>query len=236
MKKLYFSVLINCVLVSIASADYQVIWETSDRGFFPQFEITLDPFGNRQPVNRSVDLDGDKVVEFFFPRSGGGFDIVDAMTGSIEFTHPRAPGNLESNYFAFVDLDLDGTPEIVQELRDGQTPVIFRVIDYVRGGRLSTADIGQQSKITMQAFPNPMGVGATVVFSLEDAGEVDLKVLDVEGKLVKTIVNRTFVAGAHEVSWDGVSDAGQRLAAGTYFYKLTVDGRSVGTQKAVILK
>ena len=78
--------------------------------------------------------------------------------------------------------------------------------------------------------------GATMVFSLESPGEVDLRVYDVQGRLIKTVASGPFASGAHEVPWDGTSDNGQRLAAGTYFYMLAVDGKPVGMKKAVKLR
>ena len=43
---------------------------------------------------------------------------------------------------------------------------------------------------------------------------------DVTGRLIRTLANREFDAGAHDVYWDGSNDDGQKVPRGVYFYQL----------------
>ena len=87
--------------------------------------------------------------------------------------------------------------------------------------------------------PNPLISGqANVGFSLARADRVELKVYDVTGRLVRTLVNgQLFQPGEHSVIWDGVSNAGQKVARGVYFTQLRyLTSRFVDSKKVTVLK
>ncbi len=71
-----------------------------------------------------------------------------------------------------------------------------------------------------QNRPNPFNPSTTIAFSLPERGQVTLRVYDVEGRLVRTLVNGALPAGGHEATWRGDDDDGRRAASGLYFYRL----------------
>jgi hypothetical protein len=86
---------------------------------------------------------------------------------------------------------------------------------------------------------NPMRAGgaAIVSFSLAKADRVEIKVYDVTGRLVRTLADRTFEAGPQQVTWDGTSDQGQRVARGVYFTQVKFAGsRFVDAKKVTVLR
>lgn len=85
---------------------------------------------------------------------------------------------------------------------------------------------GMSGIVMEAAMPNPFRDHTRIAYTLEQAGDVDLSVLDLSGRLVKTLVRGAQSAGRHEMQWDGRTDAGQSLPAGAYF----VHGR-VGEQR-----
>ena len=70
-----------------------------------------------------------------------------------------------------------------------------------------------------QNYPNPFNVTISIEFSLKDCGKVSLKVLDLVGREVTTLVDRQMEAGTHRVIWKPVG-----LPSGVYFYVLSVNG------------
>ena len=72
-----------------------------------------------------------------------------------------------------------------------------------------------------QNQPNPFGARTSIAFSLDREQGVLLEIFDVTGRRVRTLDSATLPAGVHRSTWDGTNDAGRRVPAGTYFYRLT---------------
>jgi hypothetical protein len=70
------------------------------------------------------------------------------------------------------------------------------------------------------ARPNPSSGDVVIGYSLAHDSNVDLRVFDVAGRQVRSLVKGMQVAGEREVAWDGRDSAGRRVAPGVYFYRL----------------
>jgi hypothetical protein len=68
--------------------------------------------------------------------------------------------------------------------------------------------------------PNPFNPVTQIKFAVERAGTYSVKVYNVHGALVKTLANKQFDAGVHEVGWDGRNMAGSKTASGVYYAKV----------------
>lgn len=86
-----------------------------------------------------------------------------------------------------------------------------------------------------QNYPNPFNASTIVRYSIPEEAEVTIKVFDITGKEIETLVNTKQAAGTHSVGFRK-SD----IASGTYFYRLiarTADGNTtVDTKKMIVLK
>jgi len=76
---------------------------------------------------------------------------------------------------------------------------------------------------------------AKISFGITRKEKVELKVYDVTGRLVKTLANREFDAGSHDLFWDGTNDEGQLVSRGVYFYQLRTPS-FVSQKKLALLK
>jgi hypothetical protein len=83
--------------------------------------------------------------------------------------------------------------------------------------------------------PNPFNPRTTVRYAIAEAGKVELKVYDVNGRLVRTLVNAREDAGLHAVVWDGRNDAGQPVGSGVFWTQMRT-GAFVSNKKMVVLK
>ncbi len=90
--------------------------------------------------------------------------------------------------------------------------------------------VGPESFLLHQNFPNPFNPSTTIRFSLQQREEVTLRVFDVVGREVATLVNDELPGGDHSV----VFAAGE-LASGVYFYTLSA-GQFIQTRKALLMK
>lgn len=96
-------------------------------------------------------------------------------------------------------------------------------------------DVEQTVPYLTSGFPNPFHGTTTIRFALGRNGPVSLKVYDVAGRLVKTLVDETEGLSYYEAVWDGTDSKGKRIASGVYFYRLdSVDFSS--TRKTVLLR
>ncbi|KPJ52328.1 hypothetical protein AMJ39_08115 [candidate division TA06 bacterium DG_24] len=96
-----------------------------------------------------------------------------------------------------------------------------------------------------QSYPNPLRGSAAIRYVVPGAsaaaGEtasgqpVTLKVYNVLGQVVRTLVDRTEAPGDHVVTWDRRGDSGRAVAPGIYFYRLEVGDESA-TRKVVVLR
>ena len=71
-----------------------------------------------------------------------------------------------------------------------------------------------------QNLPNPFGTRTSIGFDLVRREQVALRVYDVTGRRVRTLVSGSLESGSHHVEWDGRDDRGGLLEAGLYFCRL----------------
>ncbi len=87
-----------------------------------------------------------------------------------------------------------------------------------------------------QNYPNPFNPSTSIEFTLRDKTRVNLRVYDVAGQLVRTLLDEDRPSGeVHRVTWDGRNDAGDTVSSGVYFYRL-VASDFTQTKKMVLLK
>jgi hypothetical protein len=81
-----------------------------------------------------------------------------------------------------------------------------------------------------QNYPNPFNPSTKIRFSVPQSSNVVIKVFDILGSEIETLVNEEKPAGNYEVEFDAT-----RLPSGIYFYRLQA-GNFVGTKKMVLMK
>lgn len=100
-------------------------------------------------------------------------------------------------------------------------------------GTSTSADLPQRLALE-QNVPNPFNPQTTISFSLPQRGEVSLKVFDVRGRLVNTLVQEVREPGMHSVVWDGRDTAGQRAASGVYLYRLQAGEQTLQAKMTLV--
>jgi glucose/arabinose dehydrogenase len=97
-----------------------------------------------------------------------------------------------------------------------------------------------------QNYPNPFGNDAvsratgnpatTIEYALAQNAPVELRIYNLRGQLVRTLVNREQNAGKQIMRWDGRDDAGQTLPSGTYLYQLKIGSELAATRRLMLVK
>jgi hypothetical protein len=86
-----------------------------------------------------------------------------------------------------------------------------------------------------QNYPNPFNPSTTINFAIASPNTVTLAIYNVNGQLVKTLVDGYHLSGAHSVIWDGMTTAGERAPTGIYYYQLRV-GNVVENRKMLLMQ
>ncbi len=81
-----------------------------------------------------------------------------------------------------------------------------------------------------QNYPNPFNPTTRIDFQLPEKRYVSLKIYDIQGNLVTTLVSKEMEAGYHSTTWDA-----NGFASGVYFYRFT-SGSFVATKRLLLLK
>jgi hypothetical protein len=182
--------------------------------------------------------DADQQIEFISDSWPELLLVVwDGLSGTQEATIPYSWGTHNVQYILPMDVTGDGISEIlVYWEHSSGSPYGTTCFRY--GGTVNAGEgvLVVPSATVRQNAPNPFNPRTTLSFALDTDGQVDLRVFDVSGRRVRQLVSDHMQGGEYVVEWDGRDDSGNELASGTYFYELRVDGRSAGSQKAVLLK
>ena len=98
---------------------------------------------------------------------------------------------------------------------------------YKQGTQIVTAVEGTPApwgSPLLRNYPNPFNPETTVQFRLSHDAQTSLRVYDVHGRLVRTLLDSYLAAGFRTVTWDGKDDGGRPVASGSYFLRLQGGG------------
>jgi len=172
------------------------------------------------------------------PANGAPVDTIDVAQWNFNKTgayNSRPDGGrfgTASGYTSTYDADTWG-PDIYSQsfygwtvekwVFDGNLGVLLAVKDR------SSGKIPEQLALR-QNYPNPFNPTTTIDFDLPQNAKVTLRVLDINGREVTTLLNRNMAAGAYHVSFDA-----DKLPSGVYIYELTADKNKL-TRKMALMK
>ena len=184
---------------------------------FTSFAATTD--------NRNVTLNWSTATElnnsgFQVERSSGSaYEVVGFVAGSGTTTEIRNYNFVDQNVasgtysYRLKQVDFDGTFEY--------------------SNAIEVEVVGVKEFALGQNYPNPFNPSTTINFSLAVDSKVSLKIFDVLGQEVATLINGQMAAGSQKVSFDASS-----LNSGVYFYRIDasgVDGQKFSSVKKMIL-
>ena len=89
--------------------------------------------------------------------------------------------------------------------------------------------------ILQQNYPNPFNPSTTINYNLPTSGLVSLKVYDLLGREVASLVSTEQSAGQHSATWNGKNNSGNAVPSGVYLYSLS-SGSIKNTMKMILMK
>ena len=97
---------------------------------------------------------------------------------------------------------------------------IIYTVPSVRKSGVVVDEAAPAAFVLEQNYPNPFNPSTTISYTLSQNSTVTLRITDVLGREVATLVNQTQDAGNYAISWKGVDMNGIDVPSGTYFYRL----------------
>ncbi len=130
------------------------------------------------------------------------------------------------------DVDSDGFEDIIGMNTTDSVVVVYGAMTTTSVENYDPAAIQFQ---LFQNYRNPFNPSTTISYSIAKAQDVELKIYNPLGQLVRTLFSGLKPAGEYILTWDGRDDAGTLLSSGQYFYRLKV-GEAVQTRRMLFLK
>ncbi|MEA1987357.1 MAG: CotH kinase family protein [Candidatus Marinimicrobia bacterium] len=134
---------------------------------------------------------------------------------TLELNNPNYDNSLSKNWFAN---SLYGSP--------GKINTVYSKVN---------ENIISTNFQLSQNYPNPFNTTTTISYSLEKESKVNLKIYNIQGREVKTLVSDTQLAGTKTLIWNGKDNQKREVSSGIYFYVLQIEGK-IESKKMVLLK
>ncbi len=186
-------------------------------------------------------------------------NVVDILpdinnNGSPELSYEYEDNGL--SYYYIIDL---GTSNTIYNF-SGVGYLYYKIISnqlyaFVYSGRNSTGSFNTISVYTLgttlsgnitspkkpvtfnlaQNFPNPFNPSTTIEYSVQSTDNIQIKIFNSIGQLVKTLVDEVKTPGEYSVVWNGQDDGGLLVSSGVYFYQITTKD-FISSKKMILLK
>jgi flagellar hook assembly protein FlgD len=86
-----------------------------------------------------------------------------------------------------------------------------------------------------QNYPNPFNQTTKICFDVTHRAHIHLKIYDILGRQIATLVDDIKEAGSYSLNWDGVNDGGDPVSSGVYFYILIAEN-FIQVRKMILVK
>lgn len=165
-------------------------------------------------------VDGDVVIQLYDNNTF--ISLIDTVTntGGYEWDIPIDISE-KSTYKISITSVANSS---VSDMSDGT----FSIVDDVS---VENSEIGISDYQLFANYPNPFNAQTTISYQLPQASDVILKIFDVQGKEVCTLVNERQSAQRYEINFDA-----SELASGIYFYKIQAGKHFMQTRKLLLIK
>ncbi len=134
------------------------------------------------------------------------------------------PDSSEDAYFYSITIDADNA-----EAKEVQRILLFE--DSTTVSIEKAKEIAPKGFVLSQNYPNPFNPTTQIEYELPKAGQVQIAVFDLNGRLVKTLANQFTNSGHYKVEFNG-----SNLSSGLYFVRLKFNGQDVASIKMTLIK
>jgi len=219
-----------------------------DRAFVGGSAVTIRYFtpatrDTIYPVNQTIGISFSAAMETASVRQA--FSITPSLTGKFTwydgFTTFLFKPDQPFQYLTWYTYRIAGTARskgggFLDGNGDGTGGDDFAITFKTVAGPVSAEEDGITTSFSLeQNYPNPFNPSTAIRYQLSAISLVTLRIHDVLGREVATLVNEVQAPGYHIARWNGRSDRGEVAASGVYLYQLRA-GTIVVTRRMVLLR
>lgn len=113
---------------------------------------------------------------------------------------------------------------------------IYEVVETPAGNTLAaSAENTTPQEYALSAYPNPFNPSTQIHFAMKETGLATVRVYNLNGQLIRELLNEPRAAGEHTVPWDGRDHRGVAVASGVYFIRFEA-GTAVKQSKVMLVR
>ena len=231
----YWQVQTRLATTSVEGAWSTVAWFTITAGSASVVPLAGSPI-NGTPINTT-----NATLSWILPTQSTSVLKYDVQySKNADFSDAETISNLDKPNVELKNLDKDA----VYYWRAASFTNTGKKSDYSAPTSFATGavvtDVEEQETIPTQFelsqnYPNPFNPTTKITYSLPQNSYVSIKVYDMLGREVRSLVNSEMLAGNHSIEWSGENNFGSKVASGTYIYRITA-GNYISTKKMVLIK
>jgi len=180
-------------------------------------------------------ITGSTLPEVILYYRGDGFEeepatvaIVNMTTNEEVIIVDSQPGVYPKS---FIRSDGDGHDKLILAYYEDYDQPLYTEI-WGDGSSSTTSNVIPNMDASLrQNFPNPFNPLTTINYSLKKSGNIELKIYNVKGQLVDTLINEYQDVDTYSVIWSP-----KKISSGMYFYQISIDGNPTEAKKAICIK
>ncbi|MBD3369634.1 T9SS type A sorting domain-containing protein [Candidatus Fermentibacteria bacterium] len=185
-----------------------------------------DIFYDTSPITSLVVTHDDVIYTGTFTVTVANSDapIEGALVGAVQDTTYLDGAYTNSSGVATLSIpSLENSPDVtITATYHNHHPSVTYAEPGVGIGSEQSAEVGSLSLAA--ASPNPFQSSTAIGFSVPSAGNAELCIYDMSGRLVRTLHEGELEAGSHSLTWDGTDHTGRMVSDGVYLYRLRTPG------------
>lgn len=211
------------LLLDLATSVRAFYDDLATDGFDNTLCMTFSEFGRRVQQNGSNGTDhGTAAPLFVFGNTvaGGFHGTLPDLTDLDDSGNLKYQTDFRSVYATVLQQWFElSSDEVASVLGESFEPLPF--LPETAGSSVSTERTTPQSFVLHQNYPNPFNPRTMITYTLAQTTHVQVRVYDVQGRVVQTLINRTQSAGAYSLPFNA-----SHLPSGTYLYQLQTPSRT----------
>ncbi|NLT52468.1 MAG: T9SS type A sorting domain-containing protein [Ignavibacteria bacterium] len=167
-------------------------------------------------------------------ENGIKFDVDVNNDGSIDLSYTDNQSSAISRFSS-------GGIGFFLDFYDGYSKINYDNIRVTVDEFSENSDINSHTTTTkdyrlFQNYPNPFNPTTSIKYQVPRGEYIELKIFDILGREVTSLVNEQKQAGTYTVEWNGTNSAGVQVGSGVYFYQLRTGSGFLETKKMMLLR